>query len=270
MIESDGQFHLRNTGGLNTSRPHSARVWNYWLGGGDYYPIDKDAAEQYITTAPEMVDIPRLSRMALTRAIRHLATDHGVRQFLDIGVGLSTIDNTHDIALDASPDSKIVYVDNEPMVMTHARGLLTGPPGAIEYVMGDVRDPDAILQASAGILRPPQPVAVIMSWVLGHIPDDQDARGIISRLAAGLPAGSALVLIDGVSDLSPGIILAQGDYNQLADPYELRDADRIARLLDGLDLLAPGLTTASAWHPEAEEDDEPPAVQPLVALARRP
>ncbi len=182
---------------IDTTVPHSARIWNYWLGGKDNYAVDREAGDQYREIFPGITVVARSSRGFLTRAVRYLAGEAGIRQFLDIGTGLPTADNTHQVAQQVAPESKIVYVDNDPLVLAHARALLTSEPeGAVEYLDADIRNPDAILDTAAGLLDFKQPIALMLMGIMGHFTDDE-AYPIVARLQAGLPSGSYFALYDG-------------------------------------------------------------------------
>src|ERR1700754_3840175 len=183
---------------LDTSVPHSARVWNYWLGGKDNFAVDREAGDRVRAVFPAIVDNARAQRAFLGRAVRHLAADRGVRQFLDLGTGLPTADNTHEIAQSVAPESRVVYVDNDPLVLVHARALLaSSPEGVTDYVDADVRDTDRILGEARRVLDFEQPVAVIMLGILGNIPDYADARSVVTRFVDAVPAGSFVVINDG-------------------------------------------------------------------------
>ena len=157
---------------IDTSVPNSARIWNYWLGGKDNYPVDRVAGDEYRAIYPEIVDVARASRRFLARAVRFLAGEAGVRQFLDIGTGLPTVDNTHEVAERVAPDVRAVYVDNDPVVLAHARALLTSTRATTAYVDADLHDPDRILAAAAQTLDLTRPVALMLLGILGHIGDD--------------------------------------------------------------------------------------------------
>src|SRR5215475_138344 len=160
--------------GIDTTVPHSARIWNYWLGGKDNYAVDREAGDQYVKVFPGIVDIARAGRAFLARAVRYLTLEAGIRQFLDVGTGLPTVDNTHELAQRAAPASRIVYVDNDPLVLAHARALLTSTPeGVTDYIDADLRDPDKILDAAAGTLGFFQPIALILSGIMGHVADNE-------------------------------------------------------------------------------------------------
>jgi hypothetical protein len=243
---------------IDTSVPQSARIWNYWLGGKDNFPVDRAAGDQFREAFPGIVDVARASRAFLARAVRYLAGEAGVRQFLDIGTGLPTADNTHQVAQAVAPDARIVYVDNDPLVLVHARALLTSTPqGATSYVEADLRDPDKILKAAADTLDLTRPTALMLMGIMGHITDDQEARSVVRRLLAGLPPGSQLALCDG-TDTDPAGVEAQERYNQSgAVPYRLRSPDQIAGFFEGLELVEPGVMSCPRWRPDPAEG--PPA-----------
>ena len=236
--------------GIDSSVPHSARIWNYWLGGKDNYAVDRATGDRYCEIFPGIVGIARAARIFHTRAVRYLATQRQIDQFLDIGTGLPTADNTHQVAQQAAPHSRIVYVDNDPLVLAHANALLTStPPGVTDYIEADVREPEAILRAAANTLDLARPVALMLMGIMGHITDDTEAYSIVNSLLAGLPAGSFLVLRD-ATDTSPTFNDAQQLYNQTgAVPYRLRSVPQITRFFDELELIEPGVVTPLQWRP---------------------
>ncbi len=235
---------------IDTTVPHSARIWNYWLGGRDNYEVDRIAGDQYKEIFPGIVDVARNSRYFLVRVVRYLAGEADVRQFLDIGTGLPTVDNTHEVAQRAAPPCRIVYVDNDPLVLAHARALLTSTPeGACDYVNADLSDPPAVLSAAATMLDFSQPIALMLMGIMGHSPDEQ-AYPIVRRLLDGLPSGSYLALYDG-ADVNDAFNEAQRGYNASgAVPYYLRSPDRIGQFFDGLDLVEPGVVPVPQWRPD--------------------
>ena len=237
---------------IDASVPQSARIWNYWLGGKDNFPVDREAGDQFRAIYPEVVDVARASRQFLTRAVRHLAGVEGIRQFLDIGTGLPTADNTHQVAQRVAPESRIVYVDNDPMVLAHARALLTSTSaGATSYIDADLREPDKILEAAAQTLDFTQPVALILMGILGHVGDYDEARSIVKRLLDALPPGSYLALCDGTNVISKAVAEAQQLYNESgAVPYHLRSPEQIAGFFDGLELVEPGVVSVPRWRPD--------------------
>ena len=241
---------------IDTTVPHSARVWNYWLGGKDNYPVDRAAGDQFREAFPEIIDAARGARGFLTRAVRYLAGEAGVRQFLDVGTGLPTADNTHEVAQWVAPDARIVYVDNDPLVLTHARALLTSSPqGVTNYIDADLREPDKILGAAARTLDFAQPVALMLLGIVGHIGDYDEARSIVQRLLDALPSGSYLALNDGTAVVNKAAVEeAQRLYNQSgAIPYHPRSPEQIAGFFDGLELLEPGVVSCPRWRPDPAE-----------------
>jgi hypothetical protein len=245
---------------IDTSVPHSARIWNYWLGGKDNFAVDRAAGDQYKATFPGVTEVARASRGFLARSVRYLAGEAGVRQFLDIGTGLPTANNTHQVAQAVAPTSRVVYVDNDPMVLVHARALLVGTPeGATDYIDADLREPDVILDAAQKTVDFAQPIGLILSGILGHVSDTTEARSIVARLLDALPAGSYLSLNDGTSVISAEMGEAQGDYNESgAIPYNLRTPDEIAAFFTGLELVEPGVVSCPLWRPDPESGTPTP------------
>jgi hypothetical protein len=238
--------------GVDTTVPHSARIWNYWLGGTDNFPVDRAAGDEYRRVFPGVVDVARASRGFLIRSVRYLAGEAGVRQFLDVGTGLPTADNTHQVARAVAPESRVVYVDSDPLVLAHARALLSGAPeGATAFLDADLRDPEHIVSAAGRTLDFGRPVALILSGVLGHVADTGEAQAIVRALLAALPSGSYLSLNDGTAVFSAEIGEAQDGYNDSgAVPYTLRTPAEIAGFFAGLDLVEPGVVACPRWRPD--------------------
>jgi hypothetical protein len=258
---------------IDTTVPHSARIWNYWLGGKDNYPVDRAAGDQYREVFPGIIDIARASRGFLTRAVRYLAGEADIRQFLDIGTGLPTVDNTHEVAQRVAPESRIVYADNDPLVLTHARALLTSAPeGMTRYIDADLREPDRILEAAAKTLDFTQPVALMLMGIMGHIGDYQEARSIVRRLLDALPSGSYLALNDGTNVISQAFAEAQEGYNRSgAVPYHLRSLAEIAGFFEGLELVEPGVVSCPRWRPDPADVGGPSAeVDAFGGVGRKP
>ncbi|HJY73694.1 MAG TPA: SAM-dependent methyltransferase [Streptosporangiaceae bacterium] len=250
--------------GLDVSTAHPARVWNYWLGGRDFFAADRAAGEQISQEFPHLAQTARAQRAFLVRAVRFLAGPARIRQFLDIGAGLPAGGNTHEIAQRIAPDTGIVYTDNDPAVLIHARALLqtpllaSTPEGTVSYVDADLRDVTALLAGSARTLDLEQPVALIMLGVLGHLDDHGAARSITSQLMDALPSGSYLAIADGVAGTDP-VSEAQQRYNDAAAlPYHLRRPDELASFFDGLDLIEPGVVPCPQWKPDASGRAAPP------------
>jgi O-methyltransferase involved in polyketide biosynthesis len=257
--------------GIDTRVPHSARIWNYWLGGKDNYAVDRAAGDQFLQIFPDIAVVARASRAFMGRAVRYLADEAGVRQFMDIGTGLPVAGSTHEIAQQAAPESRIVYVDNDPVVLAHAQALLvSAPEGATDYVDADMREPEQILQAAAKTLDFSRPVAIMLLGVLGHVVDDEEAQSIVRRLVDAVPSGSYLVLSDGTNVIHGDQgEAAQQDYNESgAAPYCLRSPEQIGRFFDGLDLVEPGLVSVPRWRPEGS--GVPDEVDQFGAVGRKP
>ncbi|MER6622233.1 MULTISPECIES: SAM-dependent methyltransferase [unclassified Streptomyces] len=257
---------------LNTGVAHNARVWNYWIGGKDNYEVDQRVGDHVASINPVIRDIARADRDFLGRAVTYLTRERGVRQFLDIGTGLPTADNTHEIAQRIAPDSRIVYVDNDPIVLVHARTLLTGRrEGATDYIDADVHDPDAILERAAGTLDVTRPVAVMMLGILNFVLDTDKAREITRRIMAAVPSGSFLVLTHPTYDPEVGGELqvpAMEFWNANATPpITARSAADITAFFEGLDLVEPGLVSCSQWHAAS---DSAVAVPQYGAVAVKP
>ncbi|MFI8004995.1 SAM-dependent methyltransferase [Streptomyces sp. NPDC086010] len=256
---------------LQTDRAHSARVWNYLLGGKDNYPADAEAGEMIIEAFPDIAGIARDQRAFLARAVRHLTGDAGVRQFLDIGTGLPTANNTHEVAQWMAPESRVVYVDNDPLVLTHARALLTSTPeGACAYVDADVRDTALVLREAARTLDLGRPVGLTLLGIMGQLPDEEDPWGLVGRLMAALPSGSHLVLADGTGT-SDTMTRAIEAYNaRSASSYHLRSPARIAEFFHGLELVEPGVVRTSRWRPDPVSGADPPSSHAVCGVGRKP
>ena len=257
---------------LDTSVAHSARVWNYVLGGKDNFAADRETGDLIVTMFPGIARLARLQRQFLVRAVRYLAGEAGIRQFLDIGTGLPSADNTHEVAQAIAPASRIVYVDSDPMVLAHAQALLkSAPGGATDYLEADVRDPGTILAGAAGTLDFSQPVALVMLGIMGQLPDSDDPHALMRRYLEAVPAGSYLALCDG-TDLSPALNEAIAVYNQnSASSYHLRSPQQVGAFFDGLAPVAPGLVPASAWQRDGTASvDAGDATLCGVALKQQP
>jgi hypothetical protein len=250
-------------------RPSSARVWDYWLGGKDNYPIDRAAGDEVVRLYPEILTVARESRKLLIRVVRYLAGEAGVRQFLDIGTGLPTVQNTHQVAQAAAPDSKIVYVDNDPLVLAHARALLTNttPQGVTTYVHADVHDPELIISDARNVLNFNRPIAVMLLGILGHAAITfEEMRSIIGRLMAATSSGSYLVVADGADLDLEGHREAAGIRG-----YHLRTLDEFRACFEGLELVSPGLVPHNHWRPVLTViGATPEPVSSYVAVGRKP
>ena len=255
---------------IDTQVPHSARIWNYWLGGKDHYPVDREAGEAFREIYPDIVKVARAARYFLARTVRYIAGEAGIRQFLDVGTGLPVADNTHEVAQRVAPESRIVYVDNDPLVLVHARALLTSrPEGACAYVDADARDARKVLDAAARTLDFSRPVSLMLVGILGHVADDDEARSIVRQLVGALPPGSYLTLSDG-ANTSKVREQAHDRYAQTgAVPYRLRSPEQIQAFFDGLELLEPGIVPVSQWRPDPSPFGPPHHVDTFGGVARK-
>jgi S-adenosyl methyltransferase len=249
---------------LDTNVAHSARVYDYWLGGKDNFAADREAGDRVISIRPQIRSDVRQNRAFLRRTVRFLAGEAGIGQFLDIGTGLPSAGNTHEIAQAASPEARVVYVDNDPLVLAHARALLTGTPGSTAYLSADLREPLKILHDAAEVLDFSQPVAVMLVAVLHHLSDADNPAGIIATLLGAVPAGSYLVISHPAADVqTEAVSQVQTSYNQnVATGQTRRTQEQVAAFFDGLELLAPGVVETPRWRPE-----EPPPAVPVPMWA---
>jgi hypothetical protein len=252
---------------FDAAKPHSARVWNYWLGGKDHFAVDREFGDRYLEIYPDIVEIARAARAFLARAVGYLAGEAGIRQFLDIGTGLPTADNTHEVAQRAAPTSCIVYVDNDPLVLVHARALLTSTPeGATAYIDADVRDSEKIVAAAAKTLDFARPVALMLMGVMGNIADDDEAYAAAGRLRDALVPGSYLAVFDttvhdeAIRELNDG----PDGYG-----YRNRTPEQIAQFFDGFELVEPGVVSTPLWRPDPHRRP-PAALDTFCGVARKP
>ncbi|MCM3920478.1 SAM-dependent methyltransferase [Frankia sp. AiPs1] len=239
---------------LRTDVAHSARIYDYLLGGKDNYPADRAASGAISQDWPNLPTSMRANRAFMARLARHLAAEHGIRQFLDIGTGLPTSPNLHEAAQQVRPDARVLYVDNDPIVLVHARALLTSTPeGRTDYLDADLTDPDAILTSEPmrALFDLREPVAVSLLAILHFIVDDRVAQEIIDRILAPLPAGSLLALSTTTADSAPDEVnVGVAAYNAAGIPAVARDKARVERFSDGLELLDPGVVLVHHWHPD--------------------
>lgn len=258
---------------IDTSIPQSPRVWNYWLGGKDNYEVDRAVGDHVMASTPQIVELARSSRAFLNRAVVYLAGEVGVRQFLDIGTGLPTANNTHEVAQQVAPEAKIVYVDNDPVVLAHARALLLSTPeGATTYLDADLYDSATILRRAAETLDFERPIALILMNILGHVADWEQAKSIVKTLVEALPSGSYLLVSDGTNVIDPEALNeAARIYNEHANPqYHLRTPEMISELFTGLDLLEPGVVSCPSWRPEAAAVGQIVEVDQFGGVGRKP
>jgi hypothetical protein len=240
---------------VDTTVAHSARVHDYWLGGKDNFAADRAAGDAVMEAYPGIVMSVRANRAFLARVVRFLAAEAGIRQFLDIGTGIPAANNTHEVAQAAAPDCRVVYVDYDPVVLTHARALLTSSrPGTIDYIDADLRDPQTILRHAARTLDLQQPVAVMLIAIMHLIVDADDPYALVGQLLDAVPAGSYLALSQVASDIqAEQMAEAAKRYNRLArETQRHRNRDEVARFFDGLELVTPGLVPVQEWRPASE------------------
>jgi trans-aconitate methyltransferase len=257
---------------VDTTVAHQARIYDYWLGGKDNFAADREAADQAIAAYPAILRGVRAQRAFLARAVRYLAEEAGVRQFLDIGTGIPTASNTHEVAQAAAPDARVVYVDNDPMVLAHARALLTGVrEDSTAYLDADLREPDKILAGAAGLLDFGQPVAVLLIGILQLIPDADDPHAIVARLLEAVPPGSWLAVYHPASDIDRDRVAeAVRRVNaRTAGTTTLRTHAEITRFFDGLRLLEPGLVQVQRWQPGSAAPDDGEPIAAYAGLARK-
>ena len=257
---------------IDTTVAHQARIYDYWLGGKDNFAVDREAAQQAIAAYPPILRGVRAQRAFLVRAVRYLAVEAGIRQFLDIGTGIPTADNTHQVAQAAAPGARVVYVDNDPLVLAHARALLTSvPEDATAYLDADARDPDKILAGAAGLLDFGQPVAVLLIGILQLIPAADNPHAIVARLVEAVPPGSWLAVYHPASDIDEQRVAeAVRRVNaRTAGTTTLRTHAEIARFFDGLELLAPGLVQVQRWQPGSAAPGNGDQIAAYAGLARK-
>lgn len=258
---------------LDSTVAHNARVWNYWLGGKDNYRVDREAGDRVRQMFPSIVDVARADRAFLGRAVRFMAGDAGIRQFLDVGTGLPTADNTHEVAQRVAPDARIVYADNDPLVLTHARALLTSSPeGATDYIEADAHDPAAIVRAAGATLRLDRPVGVLLLGLLNFIVDIDLARRVVTTLLDAVPSGSFVAITHPTLELGgEQNERAMAFWNEHATPKIVpRTRDEVASFLTGLDVLEPGIVPCSLWRPDSSQVGAAASVPQFGLVARKP
>ncbi|MGH3938060.1 MAG: SAM-dependent methyltransferase [Pseudonocardiaceae bacterium] len=272
---TDEGFHDPNAGldsKIKWDMPQAARIWNYWMGGKDHYEVDRVAGAAVAEVYPDIITMARQSRQFLIRVVSFLAGEAGIHQFLDIGTGLPTMQNTHEVAQQITPESRIVYVDNDPLVLAHARALLvnTTPEGVTTYVDADLHDPDLIIADARNVLNFNQPIVVMFMGVLGYVADFDKVRSIVARIMAATASGSYLVIWDG-TDTGEAVIegsvkLAESG----AIPYNLRRPQQISRCFDGLEMVDPGLVQITQWRPDTPRIGKGEPIDAHGAVARKP
>jgi S-adenosyl methyltransferase len=252
---------------VDSTVPNVARVWNYLIGGRDNFEADRRAARQLVAASPVMAQVALASRAFLRRTVTYLAAEAGIRQFLDIGTGIPTAGNTHEVVQAADPSCRVVYVDNDPVVLSHARaGLRSAAEGTTSYIDADARDTKAIIDGAADTLDLARPVGVVMIDILNFL---EDASEVLARMIAAVPAGSYLVIMQPVRD--ERLAQAAQRWNQVAAmPVYLRDHDEVGDWLTGLELIGPGIVELHQWRPGPGDPDCPSGVPLLGAVARKP
>jgi len=257
---------------FDTSVAHIARVYDYWLGGKDNFAADRAAGDQAIQAFPNIPLSARANRAYQARVVRFLAGEAGIRQFLDIGTGIPTANHTHQVAQSVAPECRVVYVDNDPVVLLHARALLAShPAGATDYVDADLRDPEKILDSAERLLDYRRPVAVMLMAILQHVDDEHDPYAIVAALMGAMPPGSYLALSHPASDIDAeamakmAIVLNQ----MMAEKVTFRDRAAVAGFFTDLELAEPGLVQASKWRPSSEMQAASPAAL-WAGVARKP
>ncbi|MEV5436811.1 SAM-dependent methyltransferase [Streptomyces sp. NPDC052682] len=262
--------------GIDTSRPHPARVYDWWLGGKDNYPVDEELARKILAADPTVLRGARANRRFMQRAVRTVA-EAGTRQFLDIGTGIPTEPNLHQVAQGVAPEAKVVYADNDPIVLRHAEALLRGTPeGATEYVHADVRDIDTLLRRAGEVLDLREPVAlslVALTHYLDDDPDGDDVYGLLRAYVAALAPGSHLILSQVTADLNPQAVgKAAEHFRRGGTPFHPRSLTEFSRFFDGLELLGPGVIPVHGWRPEPEDvAAQAEGIVPVYAgVARKP
>ena len=269
-----GTGHDRESPDFDTSVAHNARVWNYWLGGKDNFAADREAGDRVLSMFPGIVHVARADRAFLGRAVRFLAAEAGIRQFLDIGTGLPTADNTHEVAQRIAPGTRVVYVDNDPLVLTHARALLTStPPGVTAYIDADVHRPARIIETAAETLDFSRPVGVMMLGILNFVLDTGEAAAIVNHVMDAVPSGSYLVVSHPTLELGgEANAEAMRFWNDHATPaITARSRAEISQFFAGLKLLEPGLVPCTQWRPDPVDVGGPgPEVPQYGAVALKP
>ncbi|MFJ9626409.1 SAM-dependent methyltransferase [Streptomyces sp. NPDC091280] len=254
---------------IDTSRPHSARMYDYYLGGKDHFEVDKQAAESVSGVFTGVFVAARENRAFMHRATRALAREHGIRQWLDIGTGIPTEPNLHQVAQSVVPEARVVYADNDPLVLKYAERLMRSTKqGRTAYVQADVNSPDMLLNSPevAEILDFDQPIALSLNALLHFVTDEQDPYGIVERLLSVLPSGSALAISHVTADFDPEAwAKVVAIYEAGGTPVKVRTQDEVARFFTGLELLDPGVAVAHRWRPEPVSEERSEADAPTDA-----
>jgi SAM-dependent methyltransferase len=257
---------------FDTTVAHPARVYDYWLGGKDNFAPDREAARKVVEHNPAIVPGVRTNRAFLARAVRYLVNEQGIDQFLDLGTGLPSADNVHEVAQAANPQAKVVYVDNDPIVLVHAHALLTGTPGTVSYVDADIRDTATVLREAARTLDFNRPIGVLLLMTLQFVMGEHDPYALVRALLDAVPPGSYLVISHPASDVDEGANEGTRKYNEVvSSSMARRSHEEITRFFDGLEILAPGVVQIPRWRP-APEDTLPRnvTIPAYAAMGRKP
>ncbi|MGH3854956.1 MAG: SAM-dependent methyltransferase [Pseudonocardiaceae bacterium] len=257
---------------IDTRVTQSARFWNYLVGGKDNYPVDRELADRLISLIPDFRETARAERQFLGRAVRYLVGEVGIRQFLDIGTGLPTANNTHEVAQATAPECRVVYVDNDPLVLVHARALLTSTrQGATDYIQADLRDPDTILREAARTLDFNQPIALMLLGILNFITDTGQAHAVVNLLLDALPSGSHLVVSHPTAAIhGEAMDEAMRLWNESgAAPIVARSQRQLIRFFERLKLLEPGIVSCSLWRPDPSDFGAPVEVFHFSGIGRK-
>lgn len=257
---------------IRTDIPHSARIWNFWMGGTDNYPVDRAVGEESLKIDPDIAPMTVQCRQFLIRAVRYLAGEAGVRQFLDVGTGLPTMQNTHEVAQETAPDSRVVYVDHDPLVLRYARTLLanTTDGGVTTYVDADYHEPARVIADARNILNLTRPVAVMFMGSLGHAGTHAEMLGVVRAMMDAVPSGSYLVLYDGITERQSYVTLCEEYAKSGGLAYLPRTPEEIRAAFDGLELVEPGCVPVTEWRREPRPDDTPRIPSAYCGVARKP
>ncbi len=257
VVPEDATPSPRN---IDTTVPHIARIYNYWLGGKDNYAVDREAAEKVIAATPTVRPGVVANRAFLGRAVRHMAIEGGIRQFLDIGTGIPSASNTHEVAQSVAPESRVVYVDNDPIVLAHARALLTSTTGPTSYIDADARDTDTILAEAARTLDFSQPIGLMLIAILHCVPDEDDPYGLVRALVDAVPAGSYLAISHPASDQVPEhAAKAEAALTRsMRQKVTFRSHEQVSRFFGGTELIDPGVVALPEWRPDSGPGPDTP------------
>ena len=245
---------------IDTTVAHTSRVWNYWLGGKDNYPVDREVGDRVRDLFPQVAEVAQGDRLFLRRAVTHLVREEGIRQFLDVGAGLPTADNTHEVAQALDPDTRVVYVDNDPLVVAHARALLSGTDTTrTQFADADLRDVEKVLKAAAETLDLDRPVALTLMGTMGHFEFDEALR-LVRAYTEALAPGSFVAVCDGVlahMEVDDAERAAEGMRiwaENVAQPYHMRTVEEFGQFFDGLEPVEPGAVSVFRWRPDPGEE----------------